>query len=81
MKGESKYMSGGVLAANGKIYFAPFGAPQVRCIDPEAQTAETFGPKLDGPIKYSAVGVLAANGKIFFAPDRAAQVLCIDPEG
>ena len=80
MQGNFQYLAGGVLAANGKIYFAPADARQVLSIDPDTQTVEMLGPEIQGNFKYLAGGVLAANGKIYFAPAGAHQVLSIDPD-
>merc|ERR1711879_783201 len=77
------YIGGGVLAPNGKIYFAPAAASQVLSVDPETQTAELIGPEMRmraGTSKYSGGGVLAPNGKIYFAPSDADKVLSVDPE-
>ena len=79
MDGDSKYVAGGELAPNGKVYLAPLHAPQVLCIDPETHTTEMLGPELEGEYKYRAGSVLATNG-IYFAPFHIPQVLCIDPE-
>ena len=34
MQDEYKYLAGGMLATNGKVYFAPLNAGQVLSIDP-----------------------------------------------
>ena len=60
MQGNFKYLAGGVLAANSKIYFAPAGARQVLIIDPDTQTVEMLGPEMQGNFKYLASEVLAA---------------------
>merc|ERR1719387_802355 len=73
-------LAGGVLAANGCMYFAPYNARQVLCVSPEAGTAEMMGPELEGDDKFLAGGVLAANGCVYFAPCDARQVLCVNPE-
>ena len=52
-------------------------ARQVLCVNPEARTAETIGPELDGDEKFAAGGVLAPNGCIYFAPYEAGQVLSV----
>ena len=78
MAGNDKYNAGGVLAPNNSIYFAPFDAAQVLCINTNAGTVEMLGPEMAGKETYSAGGVLAPNNCIYFAPEDAAQVLCID---
>ena len=79
MVGPYKYLGAGTVGANGKIYFAPFAAAQVLCIDPQEETVEMVGPEMVGPYKYRTGGTMGANGQIYFAPFAAAQVLCIDP--
>jgi hypothetical protein len=69
---------GGVLAPNGKIYGFPYNATTVLEIDPETQTAATFG-SLSGTNKWRS-GVLAPNGKIYGVPFSSTTVLEIDPE-
>ena len=78
LAGDNEFGAGGVLAANGCIYFAPCNARQVLCVNPEAGTAEMMGPELAGNFKFWAGGVLAANGCIYFAPSCARQVLCMN---
>ena len=69
---------GGVLAPNGKIYGIPVNSTTVLEIDPETQTATTFG-SLSGTQKWYG-GVLAPNGKIYGIPFGSTAVLEIDPE-
>lgn len=68
--------SGGVLAANGKIYGIPGASTTVLEIDPETNTATTFGTLSGGWVG----GVLAPNGKIYGIPNYNAPVLVIDPK-
>ena len=80
MQGGNKYSGRGVLASNGKIYFAPWHARQVLSIDAETQTVQMLAPDMQHPgDKYFAGGVLATNGKIYVAPSSERQVLSIDP--
>eukprot|EP00411_Alexandrium_monilatum_P084895 CAMPEP_0175729486 /NCGR_PEP_ID=MMETSP0097-20121207/49827_1 /TAXON_ID=311494 /ORGANISM="Alexandrium monilatum, Strain CCMP3105" /LENGTH=212 /DNA_ID=CAMNT_0017037347 /DNA_START=1 /DNA_END=636 /DNA_ORIENTATION=+ len=79
MCGCAGYLADGLLAPDGKIYFAPFNADRALVIDPSQSTVETLGPALPGGGKYRAAGVLAHNGKIYFAPSGADRVLVIDP--
>ena len=80
MQRRNKYRASGVLATNGKIYFAPRDAHQVLSIDPETQTVEMLEPRMwNSGLRYFAAGVLASNGKIYVAPCEARQVLSIDP--
>ena len=45
MLGEGKYEADGVLATNGKVYFAAHNAGRVLSIDPETQTVEMLGQR------------------------------------
>merc|ERR1712232_107690 len=76
--GDIQYESGGVLAPNGRIYFAPSKALRVLCIDSQDHRVEMLGPRLPGKRKYRARGILAPNGCILFAPYAAQKVLCVD---
>ena len=51
LSGTNKWV-GGVLAPNGKIYGIPFGSTTILEIDPEAQTASTFGSVGTGAWKW-----------------------------
>ena len=46
-------LAAGVLAKNGKIYFAPCSAGQVLSIDPATGAVEMLGPELAGYNKIS----------------------------
>jgi hypothetical protein len=75
-----QYESGGVVAQNGYMYFAPSKASKVLSIRMEDHKVAFIGPALaGGNRKYRARGVLASNGCIFFAPYQAKKVLCVDP--
>ena len=76
-EGDGKW-NGGVLAPNGKIYCTPRNADCVLVIDPENNTAETFGELGTAANKWHG-GVLAPNGKIFCMPRTASTMLVIDP--
>ena len=41
--GTSNIYSGGVLAPNGKIYFAPYGASQILELNPTTNTTQLVG--------------------------------------
>lgn len=69
--------TGGVLAANGKIYGMPRSAGTVLEIDPDTRTLLQFG-SIAGLNQYTG-GVLAQNGKIYGIPYNATSVLEIDP--
>ena len=65
---------GGVLAPNGKIYYAPTNASQILELDPATNTTTLVGSVYSGTNKWVG-GVLAPNGKIYFAPHNATQIL------
>ena len=55
-EGDLKYINAGTVGANGKIYFAPYLAVQVLCIDPQEETVEMVGPEM-GPYKLSLIHI------------------------
>ena len=69
--------SGGVLAPNGKIYFAPYSATVGRIVDPANNSVTTYG-SFPGNEAYNG-GVLAPNGKIYFAPHNGTVGRIVDP--
>merc|ERR1711978_621290 len=56
MEGRFNYQAGGVMASNGKIYFAPYDAKQVLSIDPEKEAVEMLGTEMEGRFNYQAGG-------------------------
>ena len=44
LEGSDKFQAGGILASNGCIYYAPYDARRVLCVNPEAGTVEMIGP-------------------------------------
>ena len=66
----------GVLAPNGKIYFAPNTATVGRFVDPSNNSVTTYGSFPGGGYEG---GVLAPNGKIYFVPDSATVGRFVDP--
>jgi DNA-binding beta-propeller fold protein YncE len=68
---------GGVLALNGYIYGVPYNATTILKIDPDTDTATTFG-SLAGTAKWVG-GVLAPNGCIYCIPHTSTTILKIDP--
>jgi len=79
ISGTNKYC-GGVLAPNGKIYFAPMGANHVGVFDPatSAFSVIDISATITGDWKYFGA-VLAPNGKIYFVPGDAFGVGVFDP--
>ena len=65
---------GGVLAPNGKIYFAPFTANFITVLDPLTHDLEEIQVN-SGFSYFWCGGVLAPNGFIYFIPYRARKVL------
>jgi len=67
---ETKW-SGGVLADNGKIYFAPYSLTDVGIFDPSTLLF-TIAPSRYGILSVDRMnfggGILGANGKIHFPP-------------
>jgi hypothetical protein len=74
----SNSYSGGVLAPNGKIYFAPSNSTQILELNPTTNTTQLVGSVYSGSTKWSG-GVLAPNGKIYFAPYKVSQILELNP--
>ena len=66
--------SGGVLAPNGKIYFAPLNSTKILQLDPTTNTTTLIGSVYEGADQWYG-GVLAPNGKIYFAPLNSTQIL------
>ena len=79
--GDVYKWSGGVLGADGHIYFVPGSANRILRFDPASNAAEPVGPDLgaygDGN-KWSG-GVLGADGHIYFVPFDAHRILRFDP--
>ena len=75
--GANKYI-GGVLAPNGFIYGIPFSATTVLKINPNNDTATTFGSLAADAFKWQG-GVLAPNGFIYGIPRITTTILKIDP--
>ena len=71
---------GGVLAPNGQIYGISKLSALVLKIDPETDTATTFGSVGSDVSSKWFGGVLAPNGQIYGIPYYSALVLKIDPE-
>ncbi|KOO26881.1 hypothetical protein Ctob_012881, partial [Chrysochromulina tobinii] len=72
---------GGVLGANGHIYFVPCCANRILRLDPATNAAEPVGPDLGAygdAYKWDG-GVLGANGHIYFVPCDAKRILRFDP--
>jgi streptogramin lyase len=69
---------GGVLAPNGKIYFAPYYTSQILELNPTTNTPQLIGTAYTENSKWRG-GVLAPNGKIYFAPFNASQILELNP--
>ena len=79
--GDVYKWSGGVLGADGHIYFVPGSANRILRFDPASNAAEPVGPDLgaygDGN-KWSG-GVLGDDGHIYFVPCDAHRILRFDP--
>lgn len=71
--------SGGTLAPNGNIYFAPHYATKIAKLDPTTDTVTLVGPDLGGASNKYMSGVLAPNGSIYFFPNRNGNVLKLNP--
>jgi len=72
---------GGVLGANGHIYFVPCCANRILRVDPATEAAEPVGPDLGAygdEYKWDG-GVLGANGHIYFVPCDAKRILRFNP--
>ena len=76
--GTSAY-TGGTIAPNGKIYFAPYTATVGIVLNPVDNSIGTFGPvQSNASGKYQG-SVLAPNGKIYCIPDGNTAVAILDP--
>merc|ERR1712050_791530 len=78
LEGKDKYAADGVLAHDGRIYFAPADALQVLCVHTEEEVIELVGPSFRGKLSYMGGGV-RGHGRVYFAPLSASKVLCITP--
>ena len=72
---------GGVLAPNGKVYFAPYKetVPHVGVFDPVTRAFSTIDVVHQSEFGKWNGGVLAPNGKIYFPPRNSDWVLVLDP--
>ena len=77
--GTSAY-TGGTVAPNGKIYFAPYSTIVTSgvVLDPTNNSISSFGAIQRPNAGYYQGGILAPNGKIYFIPDNATQVMVLD---
>ena len=66
------------VAANGKLYAAPYTASGIMEIDPEAGTTSKFG-SVGGSVAYMG-GVLAPNCLIYLTPYGAGNIVELDPD-
>jgi len=71
--------SGGTVAPNGNIYFAPHFATKIAKLNPTTDTVTLVGPDLGGASNKYVSGVLAPNGSIYFLPNRNGNILKVDP--
>jgi len=80
MNGSFKWC-GGAVAANGKIYGAPYNAGSVLVFDPESSTctALTLPASLQGVDRKYTGMALGPDGLLYCAPSNVQQVLVIDP--
>ena len=74
--------SGGVLAPNGNIYFAPLNATNVLVLNPTTGVTSN----LPGGGTYTATGwfgggTLAPNGNIYFCPNSATNIMRLNFAG
>lgn len=77
--GDDAKWGHGVIAPNGKIYFAPLTRTSVLVVDPSTDTTTTIG-SVSTSGGASWVGcVLATDGKIYCAPGTKNTVLIINP--
>ncbi|NBW57179.1 hypothetical protein EBR43_05225 [bacterium] len=76
--GTSAY-TGGTIAPNGKIYFAPYTATTGIVLNPADNSVGTFGPVQGLASGKNQGGILAPNGKIYIIPDNATAVTILDP--
>ena len=76
---DDKYW-GGVLAGNGRVYFAPRNADNIGELDLSTGAFSTIN--ISGTINHDnkyAEGVLAGNGRIYFVPHNADNIGQLDP--
>jgi streptogramin lyase len=76
--GTSAY-TGGTVAPNGKIYFAPYTATTGIVFNPVNNSIGTFGPIQSNGTGKNQGGILAPNGKIYIIPDNNTVVTVLDP--
>jgi len=71
--------AGGVLGANGLIYFVPYYTHNVGILDPAFTTLDISQViSSGGPPKFAG-GVLGANGLIYFVPNGVDNIGILDP--
>jgi len=71
--------SGGVLAPNGKIYWAPHLSSLGRIVDPSNNSIATYGTFPVTGVGMWTGAVLAPSGKIYLVPMAATYGVVIDP--
>jgi Concanavalin A-like lectin/glucanases superfamily len=73
--------SGAICAPNGNIYFTPFSATNILCLNPTTgiTTNITGGATYYSNGGWTRGGVLAPNGNIYFAPWQAPNILMLNP--
>ena len=77
-KQEWKYHGGSICPSDGKIYTIPQSALHVLCIDPTTDSADLFGPPLEGRWKFYG-GVVGHDSAIYGIPHDSPNVLRIHP--
>ncbi|MEI7973879.1 MAG: Ig domain-containing protein, partial [Bdellovibrio sp.] len=73
--------NGGVLAGNGKLYFAPYGTNKVLVFDPKNNTSSSL-PISQVTFGYWSGGALGKDGKIYFLPSGSVgegKLLQVNP--
>jgi hypothetical protein len=78
--GSNKYLAGGALAPNGKIYWAPSSTNAFLVVDTVTNTAsfQTFGLTLSGADQF-AWCVLGRDGKIYAGGGSRPNIVIVDP--